>query len=432
MLQQTPEFLRVPERMRSVDRLFRNRVLEELGRIAPGPLVIADEAGAVQLGAGDAAPVWIDVRRPRFYRRVALGGTLGLAESWIDGDWECADLERLFTLFASGSAVAELERGGGWLVGRIQRFAQWRNRNTRRGARRNIEAHYDLGNDFYARMLDATMMYSCAIWDNEHESLETAQVRKLDHICRKLGLTSEHHLLEIGTGWGAMAAWAAAKYGCRVTTTTISPAQHAFATERIQRLGCADRVTVLFEDYRDLKGRYDRIVSIEMIEAVGREGLPTYFRTLDRLLADDGLALVQAIVLNDDRYEQHIRELDMIQKYVFPGSVIPSVSVLAEAARAMADCRLIHLEDIGPHYARTLREWDRRFSASWPEIRGRRGFDDRFWRIWRYYLNYCAAGFASGYLGDVQLLWARQTATRPRIGLPAAEPGTWLEASATC
>jgi len=274
------------------------------------------------------------------------------------------------------------------------------------GSRKNILAHYDLGNDFYALFLDETMTYSCAIFEQENSSLKQASEAKYDRICRKLQLAAGDRVIEIGTGWGGFAVHAARNYGVQVTTTTISDEQHQFARQRIKAAGLEDRITLLKKDYRDLSGKFDKLVSIEMIEAVGHQYLPIFFRTCSRLLKDDGIMALQAITIGDQIFDRHKRTVDFIKRYIFPGSCIPSITAISIALAKATDLRLVHLEDITPHYARTLREWRRRFFTNIKKVRAL-GFSDTFVRMWEYYLCYCEGGFAERYLGDVQMLFVK-------------------------
>jgi cyclopropane-fatty-acyl-phospholipid synthase len=302
------------------------------------------------------------------------------------------------------------------------RLLHERRRNTRNGSRRNIAAHYDLGNEFFSLFLSPDMMYSAAVWadaDGEDDTLEAASTRKLDRICRKLDLKPGDRVVEIGTGWGGFAVHAAKHYGCHVTTTTISGEQHALAALRVAEAGVGDRVELLLEDYRDLQGQYDKLVSIEMIEAIGAQYLPTYFGKLGALLKPDGLGLIQAITIEDHRYEQALRSVDFIKRYIFPGSFIPSIAAMLEAKSRACDLALIQLEDFGLGYARTLEAWRQRFLASLPQVRAQ-GYDERFIRMWEFYLAYCEGGFRERSIGVAQLLLAkpghRKPAPMPALG----------------
>ncbi len=338
----------------------------------------------------------------------------------MDGLWRCDDLVALVRLLVINrdrldAMETGLARFGGWLL----RGWHALRRNTRAGSRRNIAAHYDLGNDLFELFLDKSMMYSSAIFADENESLETAQWRKLERICRKLDLQPGDHLVEIGTGWGGLAVHAASRFGCRVTTTTISKEQHALAVQRVAAAGLSDRVTVLLEDYRDLQGQYDKLVSIEMVEAIGHQYLDTYLAKCASLLKPEGLALIQAITIEDHRYQQALGSVDFIKRFIFPGSFIPCVSALTGAAARASDLRLVNLEDIGPSYALTLRHWRQRFMDRLDEVR-RQGYDERFIRMWEFYLCYCEGGFMERSIGDVHLLLARPGNRRPQY-LPAPE-----------
>jgi cyclopropane-fatty-acyl-phospholipid synthase len=387
---------------------WRRVVLSRLARLERGTLAVEDGGETVLLGrpAGDGLSARLTVRRPAFWRRVALGGSVAAGEAYADGDWDADDLTAVVRLFARNEAALDgLERGlallrrpAGWLFKALRR-------NSRAGSRRNIADHYDLGNEFFGLMLDPTMTYSAAIFEPPEASLEEASVRKLDLLCRRLDLRPEDHLLEIGTGWGSLALHAATRYGCRVTTTTLSRAQRELALERVARAGLAGRITILSEDYRDLAGRYDKLVSCEMIEAIGTAQYPTFFAKCAALLAPGGRLALQAITIADQRYERARRDVDFIRRHVFPGGAIPSVTALLDAATAASDLRLRQLEDYGPHYARTLAAWRANLAARRAEVE--RITDARFRRLWHFYLCYCEGGFAEDFIGVVQLLMDR-------------------------
>jgi cyclopropane-fatty-acyl-phospholipid synthase len=302
-----------------------------------------------------------------------------------------------------------MDSGTAQLTRPLQKMFHWLNRNTRNGSQRNIAAHYDLGNDFYALWLDKRMMYSGAIFEHVDMSLEAASVAKLDRICRKLNLSPRDHVLEIGTGWGGFAIYAAENYGCRVTTTTISGQQYDYAKDAIARAGLEDRVTLLQSDYRDLDGQYDKLVSIEMIEAVGHEYHDTYFRKCCELLKRDGLMLLQAITIADQHYERAKRTVDFIKRYIFPGGCLTSVTAMSDTLTRKTDMRIVNLEDIGPHYATTLRCWRERFFDNVDRVRGM-GYSEEFIRMWQYYLCYCEGAFLERAIGNVQMLMMRPDA----------------------
>jgi cyclopropane-fatty-acyl-phospholipid synthase len=349
----------------------------------------------------------LTVLHPRFYSQVLFGGSIGAGEAYMAGHWSSDDLTLLLRIVLLNQSVfAGLDRGLSRLKAPLYKAYHFLHKDSRKGSRINIAAHYDLGNDFYALFLDETLTYSCGIFDSPECSLQEASVAKYDRICKKLQLSDKDHVLEIGTGWGGFAIHAARCYGCRVTTTTISRAQHDLALERIRTAGVEDKVHVLFKDYRDLKGRFDKLVSIEMIEAVGHHYLETFFRCCSSLLTERGVMLLQAITIADHVFEKHKKEVDFIKRYIFPGSCIPSVTAIGNAIAAATDLRLVHLEDITPHYARTLRTWRERFFENILQVRAL-GYSETFIRMWEFYLCYCEAGFEERYLGDVQTFFAK-------------------------
>jgi cyclopropane-fatty-acyl-phospholipid synthase len=393
----------------ALDRGLRARLIERLRPLRHGRLVIEDACGRVALGHADGAGLCVHVRvdDPALYRALATSGAVGAGESYIRGHWRCDDLVGLMRLLVCNRDLLDgLERGparlGGWL---LRAWSALRP-NTRRGSREHIAAHYDLGNEFFALFLSPDLMYSSALWADGDDTLEAASTRKLDAICAALELSPGDTVVEIGTGWGGFALHAARRYGCHVTTTTISREQHALARERVAAAGLGDRVTVLLDDYRDLQGRYDKLVSIEMIEAVGARYLETYFTKIGALLKPRGLAVLQAITIEDHRYEQALREVDYIKRHVFPGAFIPSVSAMLEAKSRVTDLNLVHLQDFGLSYARTLEVWRKRFLAQRSEVR-RLGFDDHFIRLWEFYLAYCEAGFRERSIGVAHLKFAK-------------------------
>ncbi|MEO6227968.1 MAG: cyclopropane-fatty-acyl-phospholipid synthase family protein, partial [Thermomonas sp.] len=381
--------------------------------------------------AGDDAssPITIDVIDPGFYRAVAANGSVGAGESYMDGHWRCDDLVGLIRLLVQNRALLDsMETGIARLGGIAMRGLHAFRRNTRDGSRKNIAAHYDLGNEFFRLFLSDDLMYSSALYAGDDDSLEQASTRKLDRICQKLRLQPGDRVVEIGTGWGGFAVHAARHYGCHVTTTTISREQHALASARVAEACLQDHVTLLLEDYRDLTGTYDKLVSIEMIEAIGAQYLDTYFGKLASLLKPDGLALVQAITIEDHRYKQALNSVDFIKRYVFPGSFIPSVAVMLDAKTRSSDLALTHMEDFGSSYARTLHVWRQRFMARLAEVR-EQGFDERFTRMWEFYLAYCEGGFLERSIGVAQLLMAKP-GNRDAEFVPGldATRNDWIEA----
>lgn len=405
----------------SLDKALRRRLLDTLGDLQGGVVTVHDALGTVTVGtAGAALDIRLEVLDPAFYRAVAANGSVGAGEAYMDGQWRCSDLVALVRLLVlNRDRLDAMETGVARLGGMAMRALHAFKRNTRRGSQRNIAAHYDLGNELFQLFLDESLMYSSAIFASPADTLEAAQRRKLERICRKLDLQPGDHLVEIGTGWGGMALYAARNFGCRVTTTTISREQHALATQRVAEAGLSDRITVLLQDYRDLQGEYDKLVSIEMIEAIGHQYLDTYLAKCAGLLKPEGLALIQAITIEDHRYQQALDSVDFIKRHIFPGSFIPCVSAITGAAARASDLRLVSLEDIGPSYALTLNHWRRRFLARLDEVRAL-GYDERFIRMWEFYLCYCEGGFIERSIGDVHLLFARPGNRRPQY-VPAPE-----------
>lgn len=393
-----------------LDGLARNGLIRQLHQLEKGQLVLVHEGkeqafGDSRPGAGPSAR--LEVLDRRFFSDVAFGGSIGAAEAYMAGYWVCDDLVALMQILLRNREVLDgMEGGMARLTAPMQKLFHWINRNTRDGARRNIAAHYDLGNDFFALWLDETMMYSSAIFEHANMGLHDAQLARLDHICRQLQLKKDDHLVEIGTGWGGLALHAVKNYGCRVTTTTISKEQYELACERVDAAGLGERITVLKEDFRDLEGQYDKLVSIEMIEAIDSSLYEPYFRKCSELLKPDGLALIQAITMADQNYEEYRKSIDFIQRYVFPGSGLPSSAVMTEVTARVTDLRLLNLEDIGLHYATTLNHWRRNFFEKIDQVR-QLGYPERFIRMWEYYLCYCEGAFRERAISDVLMVLAK-------------------------
>lgn len=392
-----------------IDYWARALVTATLRNLEQGQLRVTEGDSDIWFGCSDGVhqPVQLNVHDASVWRDMVSGGSIGAAEAYVAGDWDSPDLVGLLRLFArNNDRMNGFEDRVSWVARPARRSLHWLNRNTRTGARKNIEAHYDLGNDLFERFLDSTMMYSAAIFPSAESSLEEASHYKLDRICQKLDLRPDDQVIEIGTGWGGFALHAARHYGCHVTTATISAQQYEWAREQIAAQGLEDRITLHYEDYRNLQGTYDKLVSIEMIEAVGPQFLDEYMTTLSGLLKPDGLALIQAITLPEQRYERALKNVDFIQRYIFPGSFIPSLGAILGAVRDHSDLVFSHAEDIGLHYARTLACWRERFDANSDDIR-RLGYSDAFIRLWHYYFAYCEAGFAERRIGNVQLLMGK-------------------------
>jgi len=405
------------------DRFLRQQLIGRLAGLRHGRLLLDDAWGRVELGEPADAPtdlhIHLQVLDPGFYRAVARNGSVGAGQSYMDGQWRCGNVVGLIQLLVRNRDLLDgMENGLARLGGMAMRGWHALRRNTRDGSRRNIAAHYDLGNDFFSLFLSPDLMYSSALWTDPADTLETASARKLERICRMLDLKASDRVVEIGTGWGGFALYAATQYGCHVTTTTISSEQHALACERVAAAGMSERVTLLLEDYRDLEGRYDKLVSIEMVEAIGATYLDVYFAKLGALLKPGGLALLQAITIEDHRYAQALKSVDFIKRHVFPGSFIPSVNALLASKTRASDLALTQLEDFGSSYALTLKAWRERFLAKLAQVRAQ-GFDERFIRLWEFYLAYCEGGFRERSIGVAHLLLARPGNRR---AAPAAFP----------
>jgi len=409
----SPKFLEASRKPTALDALARRVVRARLASLQNGQIVVTENGRHESFGAvTDDQPltVQLTINDPRFYSDIAFGGAVGAGESFIQGFWSCDELTTLVRILVKNRDVLlDMDSGTAHLTRPLQKMFHWLNRNTRDGSRRNISAHYDLGNDFYALWLDKRMMYSSAIFERVDMSLEAASAAKLDRICRKLSLSPDDHVLEIGTGWGGFAIYAAENFGCRVTTTTISRQQHDFAKAAIAKAGLQDRITLLQSDYRDLEGQYDKLVSIEMIEAVGHEYHDTYFRKCCELLKRDGLMLLQAITIADQHYDRAKKTVDFIKRYIFPGGCLTSVTAISHTLTRVTDMRIVDLDDIGPHYATTLRHWRERFFDNIDRVRGM-GFSEEFIRMWQYYLCYCEGGFLERAIGNVQMLMMRPDA----------------------
>ena len=375
------------------------RLHDPLGRAVFGSVFANDNA------ASDAPDVALRVSDLSAYLDIANGGTIGAAEAYMAGKWTVSDLPGIVRLLVANREVMNrLESGMARFGSAFLKLAHWYHRNTRTGSRRNVHAHYDLGDPLFQLFLDPTMMYSSAVFPHPEASLEDASLHKLDLICRKLDLRPEDHLLEIGTGWGGLAVHAARNFGCRVTSTTISPNQFAFATERVREAGLRDRVTILRDDYRELTGQFDKLVSVEMIEAVGHRYLDSYFRVCSERLKPQGRMLLQSIIIADRHFEQAKRSVDFIQKYIFPGGALPSTGSMLSSANRVTDLQLTSLHDIGLDYARTLHHWRDRFMSRLADVR-RLGYPDEFVRMWEWYLAYCEGGFLERAISAVQLVF---------------------------
>lgn len=397
-------------------------IFELLREIRAGELTLVCPDETYVFGVpGTAAGGIIELHDERFFRRTLLAGDVGFGESYMDGDWSSPNLVDTLRLLVRNQNLVEDRNRRFTLVMRwIERMRHLLRSNTLAGSRRNIAHHYDLGNDFYRLFLDPSMAYSCALYEMPQDSLELAQRRKYDRICRKLLLGPSDHLLEIGTGWGGLALHAARHYGCQVTTTTISREQFAYANSLVERSGLSAQVRVLLQDYRTLSGRFDKIVSVEMFEAVGHRNYDAFFGQCDRLLEPHGSMLLQTITISDQRFRDYRRRCDWVQKHIFPGAELASMGGILRSLARATRLQLFHAEDIGMHYSHTLRAWRERFHAALPQVRNL-GFEDRFIRMWDYYLACCEAAFAERSIGNVQLLLTRAGNRARMLGEPWSE-----------
>jgi cyclopropane-fatty-acyl-phospholipid synthase len=403
-------------------QIAKSIFLKTLARLRVGNLELVCPEATYRFGApDDSVHAVVAVHDDGFFLRALLAGDIGIGEAYMEGDWSTPDLVAVVRL-----AVRNLDQleNSNRLFTAFRRMADFiahrLNRNSQSGSRRNIAYHYDLGNDFYRLFLDRNLAYSCACYEHPEDSLEQAQLQKFDRICRKLQLGPQDRVLEIGTGWGGFAAYAAETYGCRVTTTTISRQQHDYAREVFARSRAGERIDLLFEDYRNLHGQYDKIVSIEMFEAVGYEHYDDYFGACNRLLKPQASMLLQTITILESKFQQYRQQSDWIKKHIFPGAELASVMEIQRSLARATRMKLFHSEDIGMHYALTLKEWRRRFLERLPEVR-QLGFDERFVRMWDYYLAYCEGAFREGYIGDVQLVFSKAASENQVISEPEME-----------
>ncbi len=393
-----------------LDSFARKILLQLLQKLERGHLTLEDKGEVYSFGENKEAAhliAHISVTHPAFYRQVVFGGSIGAGEAYMFKSWWSPDLVQVIRLMAINMPVLQkLDSKWSSLFNFVCRIAHRLRPNTITQARENISAHYDLGNDFFKLFLDKTMLYSAAIYPHEKASLEDASINKMAHICERLHLTSQDHLLEIGTGWGGMAIYAAKMTGCKVTSVTISKEQFKHATEWVKREGLENQVSILLQDYRLIEGTFDKLVSIEMIEAVGHEYYSTYFSKCSSLLKEHGLMLIQAITIQDQRFEYARKNTDFIQKYIFPGGCLPSNAVVAQHLVKNTDLQIVGLEDITRYYARTLADWRNAFHNNIDKVKAQ-GFDDVFIRMWDFYLCYCEGGFTERAISTVQYVFAK-------------------------
>lgn len=402
-----------------LDRMSRTILLNVFSKLPSGMMIIKEHGVLVDRFGDPESDIHaeIDILDLRAYRRLLLGGSVASGETYTDKLWDTPNLTSVIRIFARNLPMLdEWEAKMRWISGPVRKMGHLMRRNTRSQAKKNISAHYDLGNRLYTRFLDQSMMYSAAIYPDEQADLYTAQINKLQQICDKLKLSQHDHLLEIGTGWGGLAIFAAQHYGCKVTTTTISDEQYAYACEQVNAMGLQERITLLKKDYRLLEGKYDKLVSIEMIEAVGRDFLADFFRRCGSLLKADGIMLLQSITIDDRRFDSYSKDVDFIQKHIFPGGFLPSQLEINNHVKRFTDLMIRDLHDIGLDYAKTIQHWHERFVQN-KDILANEGYDERFMRMWRYYFSYCEGGFLERTISTVQLVLTkpqfRHALTRP-------------------
>jgi len=407
--------------MHLLSRLAERALTSRLAAIHDGRLVLFDGNRRAEFGDPASDALAVHVHDPRFYAAVAFGGSVSAGEAYADGWWSTDDLTGVVRLLLRNQDVLDgIDSGWSRLAVPARKLLHALNRNTRTRSRRNIAAHYDLSNEFFATFLDETMTYSCALFERPDASLASASEAKYARIAALLDLKASDRVIEIGTGWGGFAMHAARNFGCHVTTTTISAQQESLARERVAAAGLTDRITILSSDYRDLTGRFDKLVSIEMIEAVGHQHYDRYFEKCHALLAPHGRAVIQAITIRDDRYESARREVDFIKRHIFPGSCIPSRQVLRSAAETNG-LRQVRIDEMGLHYAETLRRWRDNMHASRARM-SRLGFDERFQRLWEFYLCYCEGGFLARAIGTAQIVFTHASSSDIPVRVPDVPP----------
>ncbi|TDF38636.1 class I SAM-dependent methyltransferase [Alteromonadaceae bacterium M269] len=389
-----------------VDKICRKVLLKVFSMLPSGHLIIKENGALVEAFGSKHSDIQaeINILDMSVYRRLLFGGSIASGETYVEGLWETPDLTQVIQVFARNLPVLDQwESKLEWLAMPMRQLMHLKRQNTAKQAKKNISAHYDLGNQLYQEFLDESMMYSAAIYPSQNASLAEAQQHKLRTICEKLKLSENDHLLEIGTGWGSLAVYAAKHYGCKVTTTTISEEQFNYAQQQIIDNNLEDKITLLKDDYRDLTGQFDKLVSIEMIEAVGKKFLPTFFEQCNSLLKPNGLMLLQSITIADQRYDSYSKGVDFIQKHIFPGGFLPSQLVLNQHVKTFTNMMIGDLQDIGLDYARTLKDWHNNFNAKYNKL-SELGYDERFRNLWQYYLSYCEGGFLERTISTVQLV----------------------------
>lgn len=403
----TSEYQMGEHNLSFLDNFCRSTLFKMIKNIKHGKILVRQNSKTWTFGTDETLKVNIVVSDPAFYRRCLFGGSIGSGEAYVEGMWKVDNLTNLVRIMVLNMALLDrMEVGLAWFLKPVDLLKHFFNQNSKNGAKQNILAHYDLGKDLYKSFLDPTMMYSSAIYPTAESSLEEASAHKLEIVCKKLCLKEGDEILEIGSGWGGFAIYAARNYGCQVTTTTISNAQYKEARKRIHAAGLEDQITLLKKDYRDLEGQYDKLVSIEMIEAVGHKYLPKFFKKCGKLLKPDGKMLIQAITIVDQKYDQYARSVDFIQRHIFPGGCLPSNNRMLNLINAKTDMVVRSIEDFGFDYAKTIQEWRHRFSQASASLKTK-GYDDSFDRLWEFYLCYCEGGFLERSISVVHLVASR-------------------------
>lgn len=408
--------IRLPKKRTFLSNIFRNALLKKFKNLQYGYIVLIDNDKRFTFGKkSEKLQTEVTINSQEFYVLLGSGGVLGVSEAFMAGYWNSTNLVVLLQIVLKNKRLMDsLDSGFARLIQPINKQIHKRHQNTLTGSKNNILAHYDLSNDFYKLWLDPTMTYSCGYFNKKNSTLESASIEKIDRICRKLHLSSSDTLLEIGTGWGSFSAHAAKNYGCKITTTTISDAQFQYAEELFKKEGLESQINLVNIDYRNLEGQYDKIVSIEMIEAVGYQYIPEYFKKVSSLLKPDGLLAIQGITYNDQNFDDYKNSVDFIKKYIFPGSCLISLSQVIDVMKVHTDLALVDMEDITQHYAETLKRWRENFLNVLPNVR-KLGFSEAFIKMWEFYFVFCEAGFLERNIGDVQMIIAKSDARKIRI-----------------
>jgi cyclopropane-fatty-acyl-phospholipid synthase len=408
--------IRLPKKRTFLSNIFRNALLKKFKNLQYGYIVLIDNDKRFTFGKkSEKLQTEVTINSQEFYVLLGSGGVLGVSEAFMAGYWNSTNLVVLLQIVLKNKRLMDsLDSGFARLIQPINKQIHKRHQNTLTGSKNNILAHYDLSNDFYKLWLDPTMTYSCGYFNKKNSTLESASIEKIDRICRKLHLSSSDTLLEIGTGWGSFSAHAAKNYGCKITTTTISDAQFQYAEELFKKEGLESQINLVNIDYRNLEGQYDKIVSIEMIEAVGYQYIPEYFKKVSSLLKPDGLLAIQGITYNDQNFDDYKNSVDFIKKYIFPGSCLISLSQVIDVMKVHTDLALVDMEDITQHYTETLKRWRENFLKVLPDVR-KLGFSEAFIKMWEFYFVFCEAGFLERNIGDVQMIIAKSDARKIRI-----------------